>query len=127
MFCYEKFDMRYTKRMQMGAPLQYNMILQSLWDWVLIADSWQGLAVSMLDMWDCEFSRRAVTDKLLIVSQGVDLVRVEYLPDDKEDIIATARRLKERVGSNGAVFSSGGIGRQIHMTGALRALYNTEQ
>ena len=30
--------------------------------------------------------------------------------DDKDDIQQTVLRLKERVGSNGIVFSSGGIG-----------------
>ena len=43
-------------------------------------------------------------------SQGVDLVRVEYIPDDKEDIVDTVKRLKQRVGQDGVIFSSGGIG-----------------
>ena len=42
--------------------------------------------------------------------QGVDLVRAEYIPDDIEDIKQTVLRLKERVGPNGVIFSSGGIG-----------------
>lgn len=37
-------------------------------------------------------------------------MRAEYVPDDKQDIIETVLRLKERVGENGVIFSSGGIG-----------------
>lgn len=37
-------------------------------------------------------------------------MRAEYIPDDKQDIITTVLRLKERVGENGVIFSSGGIG-----------------
>lgn len=40
----------------------------------------------------------------------MDLIRAEYTPDDKQEIIESVRRLQEKVGSNGAVFSSGGIG-----------------
>lgn len=47
---------------------------------------------------------------MLNCSQGVDFVRAEYVPDDKNDIISTVLRLKERVGDNGVIFSSGGIG-----------------
>jgi len=46
----------------------------------------------------------------LLFNQGVELVRAEYVPDDKEDIVSTVLRLKERVGENGVIFSSGGIG-----------------
>lgn len=46
----------------------------------------------------------------LLYKQGVDLVRAEYIPDDIEDIKQTVLRLKERVGPNGVIFSSGGIG-----------------
>lgn len=46
----------------------------------------------------------------LLYSRGVDLVRVEYIPDDKADIQATVRRLRQRVGDTGFVFTSGGIG-----------------
>lgn len=42
--------------------------------------------------------------------QGVDLVRAEYIPDDIDDIRQTVLRLKDRVGPNGVIFSSGGIG-----------------
>lgn len=42
--------------------------------------------------------------------QGVDLVRAEYIPDDKDDIVQTVLRLKEHVGPDGVIFSSGGIG-----------------
>ena len=43
-------------------------------------------------------------------SRGVDLVRIEVISDNKEDIAATALRLRELVGSSGAVITSGGIG-----------------
>ena len=46
----------------------------------------------------------------LLHSRGVDLVRVEYVPDDKRDIVETVLRLRERVGEAGVVFTSGGIG-----------------
>ena len=42
--------------------------------------------------------------------QGVNLIRAEYIPDDKDDIGQTVLRLKERVGPDGVIFSSGGIG-----------------
>ena len=40
----------------------------------------------------------------------MDLVRAEYIPDDINDIRQTVLRLKERVGPDGVIFSSGGIG-----------------
>lgn len=43
-------------------------------------------------------------------SRGVDLLRVEYIPDDKADISQSVLKLKERVGQDGFVFTSGGIG-----------------
>lgn len=46
----------------------------------------------------------------LLFSRGVDLVRVEVVPDDAADIGSTALRLKQRVGEGGFVFTSGGIG-----------------
>ncbi|KAK9839965.1 hypothetical protein WJX74_001201 [Apatococcus lobatus] len=46
----------------------------------------------------------------LLYRQGVDLIRVEYIPDDKSDIASTLLRLKERVGHKGVIFTSGGIG-----------------
>lgn len=46
----------------------------------------------------------------LLHSRGVDLVRVEVVPDDADDIGATALRLRDRVGPGGFVFTSGGIG-----------------
>ncbi|KAI8466434.1 MAG: MoaB/Mog domain-containing protein [Monoraphidium minutum] len=46
----------------------------------------------------------------LLYSRGVDLVRVECVPDDKADIIETVHRLRRRVGDSGFVFTSGGIG-----------------
>jgi hypothetical protein len=53
----------------------------------------------------------------LLYSRGVDLVRVECIPDSKADIIETVRRLRGRVGDDGFVFSSGGEAGQ----GLLRA------
>jgi molybdenum cofactor synthesis domain-containing protein len=41
---------------------------------------------------------------------GVDLVRTVTVPDDVPDIAATARTLSDRVGPDGFVFTSGGIG-----------------
>ncbi|CAL8465971.1 g5507 [Coccomyxa elongata] len=46
----------------------------------------------------------------LLYSRGVDLLRVEYIPDDKADISQSVLKLKERVGQDGFVFTSGGIG-----------------
>lgn len=46
----------------------------------------------------------------LLYSRGVDLVRVEFIPDDPKDIQDTVLELKRRVGPDGFVFSSGGIG-----------------
>jgi len=46
----------------------------------------------------------------LLYSRGVDLVRVEYVPDDREEIIQSALNLRKRVGDSGFVFTSGGIG-----------------
>ena len=43
-------------------------------------------------------------------SRGVDLVRVEYIPDDTADIASSVLRLRDRVGPGGFVFTSGGIG-----------------
>lgn len=40
----------------------------------------------------------------------MDLVRVEFVQDDVEDIKATVQALRQRVGPDGYVFSSGGIG-----------------
>lgn len=37
-------------------------------------------------------------------------MRVEMLPDDIDDIVATVHRLKARVGEQGAIITSGGIG-----------------
>ncbi len=48
--------------------------------------------------------------RLLACSRGVDLVRVEYIPDDKADISESVLKLKQRVGPDGSVFTSGGIG-----------------
>ena len=46
----------------------------------------------------------------LLYSKGVDLVRVEVVPDEPDDIAATVLRLQQRVGPQGFVFTSGGIG-----------------
>ena len=37
-------------------------------------------------------------------------MRIEVISDDKDDIAETALRLRELVGSSGAVITSGGIG-----------------
>lgn len=44
----------------------------------------------------------------LLYSRGVDLVRVEFIPDSSEEIQKSVLALKERVGKNGVVFTSGG-------------------
>ena len=46
----------------------------------------------------------------LLYARGVDLVRVEVVPDVPDDIAASARSLSARVGPSGFVFTSGGIG-----------------
>jgi len=46
----------------------------------------------------------------LLYSRGVDLIRVEVVPDVPTDIAATVLKLRERVGPKGFVFTSGGIG-----------------
>ena len=46
----------------------------------------------------------------LLHSRGVDLVRVECIPDSPADIAATCLALQTRVGPDGFVFTSGGIG-----------------
>ena len=43
-------------------------------------------------------------------SRGVDLVRIEVISDDKDDIASTALRLRELIGSGGALITSGGVG-----------------
>jgi molybdenum cofactor synthesis domain-containing protein len=45
-----------------------------------------------------------------LYSRGVDLVRLEVIPDQHEDVVATVRRLSTLVGPQGYVFTSGGIG-----------------
>lgn len=37
-------------------------------------------------------------------------MRVEYIPDNKNDISQSILRMRQRVGENGFVFTSGGIG-----------------
>mmetsp|Transcript_19004 Transcript_19004/g.32507 ORF Transcript_19004/g.32507 Transcript_19004/m.32507 type:complete len:295 (+) Transcript_19004:2-886(+) len=46
----------------------------------------------------------------LLHSRGVDLIRCEFIPDQRDEIIQTAQRLRQLVGPRGFVFSSGGIG-----------------
>ncbi|CAL5224230.1 g6882 [Coccomyxa viridis] len=46
----------------------------------------------------------------LLYSRGVDLVRIECVPDDEADIASTVLGLRLRVGQSGFVFTSGGIG-----------------
>ncbi|GFH10450.1 MoCF_biosynth domain-containing protein, partial [Haematococcus lacustris] len=43
----------------------------------------------------------------LLHSRGVDLVRVEFVPDQADDIAATALRLRQRVGPSGFVGPAG--------------------
>ena len=45
-----------------------------------------------------------------LYARGIDLIRVEYVPDDEDDIGETVLRLRDKVGEDGLVFSSGGIG-----------------
>ena len=40
----------------------------------------------------------------------MDLVRIEVISDDRDDIAATALRLRQLVGDSGTLFTSGGIG-----------------
>lgn len=47
---------------------------------------------------------------LPVHSRGVDLIRVEYIPDNKATIKEALLNLKQRVGPQGFVFTSGGIG-----------------
>ena len=46
----------------------------------------------------------------MLYARGVDLIRVEVVPDDREEIARSVRALSERVGPGGWVFTSGGIG-----------------
>jgi len=43
-------------------------------------------------------------------ARGVDLVRVEYVPDECDEIAESAKRCRAKVGQDGFVFTSGGIG-----------------
>jgi molybdenum cofactor synthesis domain-containing protein len=43
-------------------------------------------------------------------ARGVDLVRVEFVPDSYEDIADSLHRLRSKVSEEGFVFTSGGIG-----------------
>lgn len=46
----------------------------------------------------------------LLGNRGIDLLRVEFIPDDVQEITASLQGLKHRVGPDGYVFTSGGIG-----------------
>lgn len=46
----------------------------------------------------------------LLQGRGIDLIRAEFVPDDPADITASITALKHRVGPDGYVFTSGGIG-----------------
>lgn len=46
----------------------------------------------------------------MLHGRGIDMVRVEFIPDDKADIRNSVLQLKQRVGQGGYVFTSGGIG-----------------
>jgi hypothetical protein len=59
------------------------------------------------------------TPTQLLHSRGVDLVRAEFVPDCKRDIVDTVLRLRERVGPDGFVFTSGGIGETSLLCQAL--------
>ncbi len=48
--------------------------------------------------------------EVVCCSRGVDLVRIECVPDDEVDIASTVLGLRLRVGQSGFVFTSGGIG-----------------
>jgi molybdopterin-biosynthesis enzyme MoeA-like protein len=50
----------------------------------------------------------------MLYARGVDLVRIEVVPDDREDIARSVAALSERVGPDGFVFTSGGIGVRSH-------------
>jgi molybdopterin biosynthesis enzyme MoaB len=43
----------------------------------------------------------------LLHSQGVDMMRFEYVPDDVQEIKEAVKRLKGAVGDAGAIFCSG--------------------
>lgn len=46
----------------------------------------------------------------LLQGRGIALMRVEFVPDDETDISTSIQALKHRVGPDGYVFTSGGIG-----------------
>jgi molybdopterin-biosynthesis enzyme MoeA-like protein len=46
----------------------------------------------------------------LIFVTGIDLIRVEIIPDDVETIATTVKKMSELVNDNGFVFTTGGIG-----------------
>lgn len=46
----------------------------------------------------------------LLYNRGIDLLKVEYVLDDPQDIEEACLRLRTRVGPQGYVFTSGGIG-----------------
>jgi len=46
----------------------------------------------------------------MLYNRGIDMVRAEFVPDDTEEIAKTLQSLRSRVGENGMVFTSGGIG-----------------
>ncbi|KAJ9524098.1 hypothetical protein QJQ45_022546 [Haematococcus lacustris] len=68
------------------------------------------LAGTVLLLFESNSSDTKSTVPCTVCSRGVDLVRVEFVPDQADDIAATALRLRQRVGPSGFVFSSGGIG-----------------
>lgn len=43
----------------------------------------------------------------LLHSQGVDMMRFEYVPDEAEEIVGALHRLKHLVGPSGVIFTSG--------------------
>ena len=69
--------------------------------------SWQNRACPAQS---CHLAHTIYPEPFCCTRQGVDLVRAEYIPDDIDDIRQTVLRLKDRVGPDGVIFSSGGIG-----------------
>ena len=61
----------------------------------------------------CRWLYRCMSSLLtfqLACSRGIDLIRIEVIPDDVQEIKESVLHLKKRVGSEGIVFTSGGIG-----------------
>ena len=46
----------------------------------------------------------------MLYNRGVDCVRCEFVPDIQDEIVESLLKLKSKVGENGVIFTSGGIG-----------------